>query len=98
MEERIAKRFPWIRITLISISFSVLSVLAYDRYFAQKIVAIDVRGYMAEQKELYLSGQINDEKLKENLDRLQRIIDGVPKNKTVIMGDVVLRNEESLKP
>jgi|SRR5579863_1469183 len=98
MQERIAKRFLWIRISIISMTVSVLSVLVYDRYFAPKIVAIDVRGYMAEQKELYLSGQIDDEKLKENLDRLQRIIDGVPRNKTVIMGDVVLRNEESLKP
>ena len=90
--------FPWIRISLISIGISLLSVLAYDRYFAPKIVAIDVRGYMAAQKELYLSGKINDETLKGNLERLQRIIEGVPKNKTVLMGDVVLRNEESLKP
>ena len=71
----------------------------YDKYFAQKIVALDVKGYIAEQRDLYLSGKINDAQLKESFDRLEKAKERVPGNRIIILGDVLVRkNVEEIKP
>jgi hypothetical protein len=88
----------WVITIAVSAFLSVLSVLVYDRYFATKIVAVDVRGFMEEQKKRYLSGAIGDERLKEEIEKLEKAISGVPSNKVVLMGEVVVRNAESLVP
>ncbi|NKE71272.1 hypothetical protein [Candidatus Manganitrophus noduliformans] len=88
----------WVITVVVSAFLSVFSVLVYDRYFATKIVAVDVRGFMEEQKKLYLSGVIGDERLKEEIEKLEKAISGVPSNKVVLMGEVVVRNAESLVP
>lgn len=85
-------------ILFISVLTSILSVFVYDRYFAQKIVAVDIKGYIAEQRDLYVAGKINDEQLKQNIDRLEKVLADIPKNKVVIMGDAVIRNAEIVKP
>ena len=72
---------------------------AYDNYFAQKIVALDVKGYIAGQRDLYLNGKITDAELKESFDRLEKVKERVPKNRVIILGDVLVRkNVEEIKP
>ena len=88
----------WVVTVIISAFLSILSVLVYDRYYATKIVTVDVRGFMEEQKKLYLAGAIGDEQLKEGIEELQAAISGVPSNKVILMGEVVVRNAESLIP
>lgn len=88
----------WVVTVIISAFLSILSVLVYDRYYATKIVAVDVRGFMEEQKKRYLAGAIGDEQLKEGIEKLERAISGVSSNKVVLMGEVVVRNAESLAP
>ncbi len=88
----------WVITAIISAFLSILSVLVYDRYYATKIVTVDVRGFMEEQKKLYLAGAIGDEQLKEGIEELQAAISGVPSNKVILMGEVVVRNAESLIP
>lgn len=84
---------------LISAMLTIGILAAYDNYFAQKIVALDVKGYIAEQRDLYLSGKINDDQLKESFDRLEKVKERVPKNKVIILGDVLVRkNVEEIKP
>jgi hypothetical protein len=79
------------------VTIGVLTI--YDRYIAQKIVALDVKGYIAEQRDLYLSGKINDAQLKESFDRLEKAKEKVPKNRIIILGDVMVRkNVEEIKP
>jgi len=84
---------------LISALLTTGILAAYDCYFAQKIVALDVKGYIAEQRDLYLSGKINDAQLKESFDRLEMVKERVPKNRVIILGDVLVRkNVEEIKP
>ncbi|MEW6003649.1 MAG: hypothetical protein AB1638_13525 [Nitrospirota bacterium] len=99
-EERGIKEryFNWLLTLLISLLMSLASILIYDRFFVQKIVAVDVKGYIAEQRDLYISGKINDEQLKANIDRMEKTVTSIPKNKVIIMGDAVIRNAEVVRP
>jgi len=88
-----------LRAMLISALVTALMLAAYDRYYAQKIVALDVKGYIAEQRDLYLAGKINDTQLKESFDRLEKAKERVPGNRVIILGDVLVRkNVEEIKP
>ena len=88
-----------LRAMLISALVTALMLAAYDRYYAQKIVALDVKGYIAEQRDLYLAGKINDAQLKESFDRLEKAKEKVPGNRVIILGDVLVRkNVEEIKP
>jgi len=91
-------RSPWIQTVVISLVISAFSLFIYDHFYAPKIVAFDIKGYMADQRALYLSGKIDDAILKKNLNELQQKIAGMPKNKTIIMGDVVVSQTETLTP
>lgn len=83
---------------LVSLAVSVLCLFAYDRFLAQKVVAIDMKGYIAEQRDLYLAGRIDDEELRRRIDRLEEVSLAVPANRVVLMGDAVVRNVEMIKP
>ena len=83
---------------LVSASVSLATVAGYDRWFAQKVVAVDIKGYIAQQRDSYLAGKLNDDELKKSFDRLETVITAIPKNRVVIMGDAVLRNAETVKP
>lgn len=101
MSEEAAKKerqFNWLITLLISLLISLASIFIYDRFFVQKIVAVDVKGYIAEQRDLYLSGKINEEQLKANIDRLEKVVTSIPRSKVVIMGDAVIKNAEVVRP
>lgn len=74
-------------------------IAGYDRWFAQKIVALDVKGYIAEQRDLFISGRISEEQLKQNFDRLEKVKEKAPANRVIILGDVLVRkNVEVIEP
>lgn len=83
---------------IVSIASAASSMYVYDRYYAQKFVAVDVRGYLAEQRDLYLAHKIDDKQLKQAIDKLGAAVDGIPKNRAVVMADAVIRNVEVVKP
>ena len=83
---------------LVSLAVSVLSLFVYDRFLAQKVVAIDMKGYLAEQRDLFMSGRIDDEELRRRIDRLEEVSLAIPANRVVLMGDAVIRNVEVIKP
>jgi len=88
-----------VKAALVSVVITTGMLAAYDCYFAQKIVALDVKGYIAEQRDLYLAGKINDAQLKESFDRLERVKEKVPGNRIIILGDVLVRkNVEEITP
>lgn len=82
----------------ISLGASLATIAGYDRWFAQKVVAVDIKGYIAQQRDNYLAGKMNDDELKRSFDRLEAVITAIPKNRVVIMGDAVVRNVETVKP
>jgi hypothetical protein len=77
---------------------SFASVYSYDRWYAQKIVAVDIKGYIAQQRDNYMAGKLTDEELKRSFDHLENVVIAIPKNRVVIMGDAVVRNVETIKP
>ena len=88
----------WLAVAAISLLVSMLapagSVYVYDRYYAQKIVAVDIRGYIAKQRDLYLSGKETDKEFRANIDKLATAVKSIPKNRVAIMGDAVIKNAE----
>jgi hypothetical protein len=80
----------------ITVTFTLLFV--YDRYFAQKIVAVDLKGFLEEQRDQFLGKKINEEQLKANIDVMEGKIKSMPKNKIMILGDVVVGKTETIKP
>ena len=59
-------RFFNLVITIVVSAFvSTASLFVYDAYFAQKIVSIDIKGYVDNQRNLYMSRKISDEQLDE---------------------------------
>ncbi|NWF52734.1 MAG: hypothetical protein HXY47_06585 [Nitrospirae bacterium] len=45
------RHFNWLLTLLISLLMSFVSIFVYDRFFVQKIVTVDVKGYTEEQKD-----------------------------------------------
>ena len=83
---------------LVALITSFASVYSYDRWYAQKIVAVDIKGYIAQQRDNYMAGKLTDEELKRSFDHLENVVIAIPKNRVVIMGDAVVRNVETIKP
>lgn len=86
---------------LVSATSSVVSIAVYDRWFAQKIVAVDIKGYIDETRELYLAKKIGiDEAIARinKLDSIEEFTKSAPKNTVVLMGDAVVRNAPIFQP
>jgi len=92
----------WFGITilcvLVSVASSVASLAAYDSWYAQKLVAVDIKGYISDQRDKYIAGKLTDDELKRSFDKLEQVVTAIPKNKAVLMGDLVVRNVETIKP
>lgn len=71
-------------------------VVAYDYFLAQKIVTVDIKGYLLEQQSDFLAGKITEAQLKGSFDKLEAAIQAVPKSKIIIMGDAVVRGVETI--
>lgn len=82
----------------VSLGASLATVAGYDHWYAQKIVAVDIKGYIAQQRDNYLAGKLSDEELRKSFDRLEAAITSIPKNRVIIMGDAVVRNAETVRP
>ena len=82
----------------VSVGASLATIAAYDHWYAQKVVAVDIKGYIAQQRDSYLTGKLNDDELRKSFDRLEAVITAIPKNRVIIMGDAVVRNAETVKP
>jgi hypothetical protein len=82
---------------LVSFLVSVGVVYVYDRYYAQKIVAFDLKGYVMGLRDMYLAGKINDEGLRQAIEAAYVAVKSQAKNKVVIMGDVILSPVERIE-
>lgn len=84
--------------SLVSLLISFGSVYLYDRFIAQKVVAVDLQGFLADQKESYMRGEIDDAELERRMDHLELVVAAIPQRYAVVLRDVVIRNVEVIKP
>ncbi len=83
---------------IVSAVSSITSVAAYDHFFAQKVVAVDIKTFLEEKKADYVAGRLDDAGLKREMDKLEVTVASIPKNKAVLMGDLVVKNVDIIKP
>lgn len=83
---------------VVSAITSTASVVAYDHFYAQKVVAVDIRSFIEAKKADYVAGRLDDASLKVEMDKLEATVASIPKNKAVLMGDLVVKNVEIIKP
>lgn len=76
-------------IIIACLACSILTVAAYDRFFAQKVIAVDLAGYVAGEKERYVKGEISAGELLDNIDgALRRMEERSRKDVLVLDGAV----------
>ena len=90
-------RYYVIATILISLLISLSCVAAYHHYFAPQIVAIDIRGYVKDQRDMFLAGKIDKAELKKSFDKLETVVTGLPKNNVVLSRDAVIRNVKEIE-
>lgn len=94
------KTKQWLLVVLISLICSFSSIFIYDKFFAQKIVTFDLKGYIAVIRDLYLTKQIDEVELRKRIDKIEEIVVKTPKNKIIITSDVLLGGDrvENITP
>ena len=100
-DQLLPRAFSWRPVlwpVLVSLLVSSASLYAYDNFWARQVVAVDLQGFLAEQRDLFLAGKIDDEELQRRMDSLERMVDGIPRRHAVILGEVAVRNIEVLAP
>ncbi len=92
----------WPRLLIATVFISVLcstaSVAVYDRFFAQKVVTANIAQFVLDQRDLYFSGKIDKEQYVASLNRFVALVKSQPKNRVVILEEVVAANGEKLEP
>ena len=77
----------------------LLALFGYDRMFAQKVVVVDLAGYLRTQKALLAAKEISAQQWKDNLDHVEKSLSdhaGNNPNHVVILKEVVLRNGQEI--
>jgi len=86
----------WLIIILLMVISSAGSIFIYDRYYAQKLAAFDLQGYLLKQRIALQNNQLTEKQLGDNLDALKVKLDHIPSNQAVITADVVLHNIQTI--
>ena len=83
-----------------AVSFvTAMGVVAfYDQRYAQKIVTMDLQGYIRAQRDKAVAGEISNEELRKNIDAIEAALLAQPPNHIVLLKEVVLRNAKEIKP
>jgi hypothetical protein len=82
---------------LLNIVITSTGIFLYDYLFATKIVAVDLKGFIARHRDLYTTGKITDKQLLENIDALERYVLTLKANEVAVMADAVVRNAKRLR-
>jgi hypothetical protein len=82
---------------VISLVFSIvmafLAVFLYDRYFTYKYYVFDLKGFLYEQRDLFVKGLISEQDVNENLDKLETYLKSLPGNYVVLVSGSVVKNK-----
>jgi hypothetical protein len=91
------KTYLTVLVIEVSLMSSLATVMAYDRFMAQKVVAVNVNEFLQEQKDLVLANKITVDDFKANLERYMAAMKNQPKNRVLILEDVIAsKNLEKL--
>ena len=84
--------------TIVSLVSSVGSLFTYDRFFAQKVVTANISKFVIDQRDLYFQGKIDRQQYINSLTNFIALLKNQPKNRVIILEDVVAANAEKLEP
>jgi len=91
-----------VTVAFISLVVSLLSATAvvavYDQRYAQKVVTMDLKGYVRNQRDKAVNNEVSDDELRRNIDAMEAALLAEPANHAVLLKDVVLRNAREIKP
>ena len=82
----------YLEVVLIALVVAGVSLFAYDRWFAPRVVAFDLKGYLRTQQALLANGEITEAQWQQGLDRLEQVFRAQPPNHTILLKEVVLKN------
>ena len=82
----------YLEVLLIALVVAGITLFAYDRWFALRVVAFDLKGYLRTQKALLANGEITEAQWQQGLDRLEQVFREQPPNRTILLKEVVLKN------
>ena len=82
----------YLEVLLIALAVTCITLFAYDRWFAPRVVAFDLKGYLRTQKALLANGEITEAQWQQGLDRLEQVFRAQPPNRTILLKEVVLKN------
>ena len=82
----------YLEVLLIALAVTCITLFAYDRWFAPRVVAFDLKGYLRTQQALLGSGEITEAQWQQRLDRLEQVFREQPPNHTILLKEVVLKN------
>ena len=85
-------RPSYLEVLLIALVVAGVSLFAYDRWFVDRVVAFDLKGYLRTQQALLASGEITEAQWQPGLDRLEQVFRAQPPNRTILLKEVVLKN------
>ena len=82
----------YLEVLLIALVIAGFTLFAYDRWFAPRVVAFDLKGYLRTQQALLGSGEITEAQWQQRLDLLEQVFRAQPPNRTILLKEVVLKN------
>ena len=82
----------YLEVLLIALVVAGIVLFAYDRWFVDRVVAFDLKGYLRTQQALLASGEITEAQWQQGLDRLEQVFREQPPNHTILLKEVVLKN------
>ena len=82
----------YLEVLLIALAVTCITLFAYDRWFAPRVVAFELKGYLRTQKALLANGEITEAQWQQRLDRLEQVFRAQPPNHTILLKEVVLKN------
>ena len=85
-------RPDYLEVVLIALVVAGVSLFAYDRWFVDRVVAFDLKGYLRTQQALFANGEITEAQWQQGLDRLEQVFRAQPPNRTILLKEVVLKN------
>ena len=82
----------YLEVLLIALAVTCIALFAYARWFAPRMVAFDLKGYLRTQQALLASGESTEAQWQQGLDRLEQVFRAQPPNRTILLKEVVLKN------
>ena len=82
----------YLEVLLIALVVAGVSLFTYDRWFVDRVVAFDLKGYLRAQQALLANGEITEAQWQQGLDRLEQVFRAQPPNRTILLKEVVLKN------